>query len=255
MSQDVKLIKPRMTGFIGSDGQPQWGLVMRGGGGSDPTVPNMGGGGGLFEFALVSDGGDYWKCKSWDGSTLGTLIQNVLKPLKLRAGPSGIASEVTRGVTYSYTYASVTVGGVIANYTRGVSGSDGSSETDFVVPDSIAGNTIIAAQMPLFTVAIPRNIIGISVVGGGTGGTYVTGNVLTVAGGSGTSATFSVVAAAGLITAATLVTSGNYTTVPSLVANAATGGGGTGATFNLTLSPPLYDTNVDARAWSGPTPP
>ena len=114
------------------------------------TLPPMGlpgSGGGtsiaaIQQFKIVSDGGDYWVCKTWDGTTLGSTAINVAKPFKLRSGTGGIASEVIRGVTYTYTYSAVTVGAVTGYYTRAVSGSDGSSETNYTIPDPIASDII-----------------------------------------------------------------------------------------------------------------
>lgn len=94
------------------------------------------------QFKIVSDGGDYWNCKTWDGTTLGSDTVKVAKPYKLRAGTGKIASEVIRGVTYTYTYTAVTVGAVTGYYTRAVSGSDGSSETNYTIPDPIANDII-----------------------------------------------------------------------------------------------------------------
>lgn len=94
------------------------------------------------QFKIISDGGDYWVCKTWDGTTLGSTTVNVAKPFKLRAGVGKITSEVIRGVTYTYTYTAVTVGAVTGYYTRAVSGSDGSSETDYMIPDPRANDII-----------------------------------------------------------------------------------------------------------------
>lgn len=105
-------------------------------------LPGTGGGASVQQFKIVSDGGDYWNCKTWDGTTLGSDVIKVAKPFKLRAGTGKIASEVIRGVTYTYTYTAVTVSGVTGYYTRSVSGSDGSSETNYMIPDPIANDII-----------------------------------------------------------------------------------------------------------------
>jgi len=106
------------------------------------NVSNGGGSASVQQFKIVSDGGDYWNCKTWDGKTLGSTVVKVAKPYKLRAGIGKIASEVIRGVTYTYTYTAVTSGGVTIYYTRAVSGSDGTSETDFVIPDALTNDII-----------------------------------------------------------------------------------------------------------------
>ena len=69
---------------------------------------------------------------------------------------------------------------------------------------------------------------------------YEEGDVLTVAGGTGTAATITVdtVDGDGAILTLTLTTPGSYTVLPDLTANAVTGGAGTGAAIDLT-------------AWSG----
>lgn len=70
----------------------------------------------------------------------------------------------------------------------------------------------------------------------GTG--YAVGNTLTVATGTGTSATIRVdaVGANGVITAASVVSPGSYSVLPTQAANAVTGGAGTNAKFDLFFS-------------------
>jgi hypothetical protein len=190
------------------------------------------------------------------GTTLGTVAQNIIKPHKLRCGTNKIASEVIRAVTYTYTYTAVTVSGVTGYYQRAVSGSDGSAETDFTIPDPIA-NDIIYALPCMTNVAngIPVTILTAQLVNAGTGGTYAVNDVLTVSGGTATAfATIKVLSvAAGKIVTVQLLTGGNYTVAPSLTGTAVTGGGGTGATFNLALAPQLLDINADGRAWVSST--
>ena len=97
------------------------------------------------DFQIVSDGGDWYNCYTFDGVTAGTQIVKVAKHQDLRcllpsANPAGGAwvSKLIRTVTYTYTYtavAGVTLDGVnVVEYTRGVVGDDGSSETDYVTP-------------------------------------------------------------------------------------------------------------------------
>lgn len=78
----------------------------------------------------------------------------------------------------------------------------------------------------------------------GTG--YVAGNVLTVSGGTGTSATITVDAVSGgAITAFTLTNRGSYSVLPSYAPATVTGGAGSGATFYLSwsqaASPTVYN--------------
>jgi hypothetical protein len=113
----------------------------------------------IQQFKIISDGGDYWNCKTWDGTTLGSTIIKVAKPFKLRAGTGGIASEAIRTVTYTYTYTPVTVGAVTGYYTRAVSGSDGSSETDYTIPDPIANDIIYALP---FSTTTPSTLAAVT---------------------------------------------------------------------------------------------
>ncbi len=111
------------------------------------------------QFKIVSDGGDYWVCKTWDGTTLGSTNVNVAKPFKLRCGTGKITSELIRGVTYTYTYTAVTVGAVTGYYTRAVSGSDGSSETDYMIPDPRANDIIYGIT---FTTTTPISLSAVT---------------------------------------------------------------------------------------------
>jgi len=98
---------------------------------------------------------------------------------------------------------------------------------------------------------MPITIASATLVNSGTGGTYAVNNILSVAGGTGTAATIKVLTVtAGKITTYQLLTVGSYTVAPSLTANAVTGGGGSGATFDLTLAINLIDLNIDGRAWA-----
>lgn len=226
----------------GTNSSSVWAQISAGGGSS-----------GLQQFRIVSDGGDYWVAQRYIGSTLGPVTQNIIKPYKLRAGANAIASETILGVTYTYSYTAVTVGSVTGYYTRSVSGSDGSSETDYTLPDPIYNDFIYALPCPDTTLAtaIPQTILSASLVNPGTGGTYAVNDVLTVAGGTGTAATIKVGGvAAGKITSWIMLSAGSYSALPSMTANAVTGGGGSGATFNLTAAPTMIDINADGRAWS-----
>ncbi len=204
----------------------------------------------VAQYKIISDGGDWWNVKTWDGTTLGSIFFRAIKPYKLRAGANKIASEVIRTVTYTYTYTAVTSGGVTNYYTRAVSGSDGSAETDYVIPDPIANDIIycVECSTSVFGTAL-ISIATATKVSGGTG--FTANDILSVAGGTGTAATIKVLTvSSGVIATYTLLTTGRYTAAPSLSSNAVTGGTGTGATFDLTLATDLIDLNVDGRAWA-----
>ena len=96
-------------------------------------------------FQIVSDGGDWYNCYTFDGMTAGGSIIKIAKNQDLRcisasASPAGGAwdSKVIRGITYTYTYnpiAGATLDGVnVVEYTRTVAGSDSSSATSYVTP-------------------------------------------------------------------------------------------------------------------------
>lgn len=111
----------------------------------------------LQDFQIVSDGGDWYNCYSFDGVTADGGIVKVAKHQELRcilptADPAGGAwpSKEIRGVTYAYTYnpiAGDTDDGVnVVEYTRSVVGSDVSSETDYITPCLNVGDIISAFQ-------------------------------------------------------------------------------------------------------------
>ena len=228
----------------GSNSTSVWAMISGGSGGP----------GGVQQFKIVSDGGDWWVCNSWDGTTQGTVNLNVIKPMELRTSPAnGIASATIRAVTYNYSYAAVAVGGVTGYYTRTVSVAGTTIELDYMIPDPQAGNIIYA--LPCITNicgGIPETVLTATLVNPGTGGTYAVNDVLTVAGGTRTvAATIKVLTvSAGKILTYSITNSGAYSVAPTLTANAVTGGGGSGATFDLTMAPQLIDLNVDARAWA-----
>jgi hypothetical protein len=99
------------------------------GGGSSSTS--------IQQFKFKSDGGDYWVCRTWDGSSEGGSDVKVAKPYKLRCGTGKIGSEVIAGITYTYTYTADA-----GTYKRTVSGSDGSAEDDYLIPRMLADNLI-----------------------------------------------------------------------------------------------------------------
>lgn len=144
--------------------------VYMGPGGYTVEIPltgiAAGGGGGITQFQLVSDGGDYYLCYQVTGWTmqqvsslwtpvavvLGTNLVKVAKTPDLMCtlpsgSPNGGAfpSKLKRGgITYTYTYTQVMNGSVVVEYTRSVSGSDGNSGTSYVTPYLAVGDIINA---------------------------------------------------------------------------------------------------------------
>lgn len=94
----------------------------------------------------------------------------------------------------------------------------------------------LTALQALIDVATSDHVATVAVNAGGTG--YVVGDVLTVAGGTSTYAATLLVTsvAAGVIDGVRVQNGGAYTADPTLTANTATGGTGTGASFDLTMS-------------------
>lgn len=131
------------------------------------------------QFKIVSDGGDYYNCHTFDGLTAGATIIKVAKSQDLRcilptATPAGgaWATKLIRTITYTYTYtptAGTTTDGVnVVEYVRGVVGDDLSSETDNVTPclnclnagSSPAGTgDVITADATTF--AGPATLVGV----------------------------------------------------------------------------------------------
>ena len=124
----------------------------------------------IATFQLVSDGGDYYNCYTFDGVTAGTSVVKVAKHQDIRcilptANPAGgaWATKTIRGVTYTYTYnpvAGTTSDGVdVIEYTRDVAGDDDSSETDYMTPCLNVGDIISAFST---TFAGPDTLISAS---------------------------------------------------------------------------------------------
>lgn len=84
-------------------------------------------------FLIQSDGGDYWNCLS-----LTNVATKVAKPYKLRAS-NGLQN--IRGFQYHFTFA--TPAGAIYLQRSSV-GSDGSVETDVMIPDPLLNDIIYA---------------------------------------------------------------------------------------------------------------
>jgi hypothetical protein len=93
-------------------------------------------------------------------------------------------------------------------------------------------------------------IASATVANGGTSGTYAIGNVLTVVGGTGTAATFTVATVnAGQILTVNLTTAGSYS-IPPTNSVAVTGGGGSGATLNLVINSQTAFTLTSGQSFS-----
>ena len=135
--------------------------------------------------------------------------------IDLAAGSSGI---------------NISNGGTVTNITRTAQGSGYTTLTGLTwtasAPTTAGGVTATGTVTSLGGVSVS------SIASGGTG--YTVGNVLTVVGGTFSSATSIRVdtVSSGVITAATLTNGGTYTVIPSNPASV-TGGSGTGATFNI----------------------
>lgn len=203
--------------------------------------PASGGGATVGQYTFVSDGGTYWACTDASGNNV-----NLAKPYKLR---TSIASETIAGVVYSYAYA------VVNGLYQCTTTYSGLTEVDQIVPPMLVGDLIYGmADASLSTAVAPLAVASATVASGGTG--YVSGDVgkvLTVVGGTYSSqATITIsTVAGGAVTGITVSVGGAYTANPTLTGNAATGSTtGSGATFNLTMSAPVLDLNVDGRAWS-----
>lgn len=205
-----------------------------------------GGGGSVQQYKVIAnaDQGDYILCNTWDGSNLGITNIPIVKPYKLR---DSITSETIAGVAHSYTYSTDSYGRKIRTNSWA-----GGSETELITPDYLSGDIIYAiACAQTIGSGIPLAVASVTLVNPGTGGTYAINNILTLAGGSGTQATIKVLTvSSGQIVTYELLTAGSYSSAPTLTNNAVTGGGGTGATFDVAMQSQLLDINADGRAWA-----
>ena len=221
----------------GTSSTSVWAQISSGGTAASPL---------LQQFKFVSDGGDYILAKAWDGTTLAANPTYIAKPYKLRCS---ITTETdTSGTVHTFTY-SPSIADNVAFYTRTDSYSS-TSETQVIVPAYLPGDLIYAGgcqqTVPSFTILQSASIAA-------TGAGYVLNDILTVVGGSGTSAQIKVTAviAGGVISAFSIINPGKYSLTPSITtANPVSGGSGTAATFNLTFTGFLIDLNLDGRAWA-----
>lgn len=122
----------------------------------------------------------------------------------------------------------------------------GASDTTAFTQSSLSGangavlafattNAVIGKWYDILTASSSHTLVTSAVVSA-VGSGYVVGDTLTVAGGTGTSATLTVAAVdvAGKVLAVTIATTGDYTVNPS-TPNSATGGTGTGVSIALTF--------------------
>ena len=106
---------------------------------------------------------------------------------------------------------------------------------------NIRGTGAVMAQQPL-----SDYVLTAAVLAGGTG--YSNGDILTVVGGTGSSATVSVTVSSGVVTGVTIVNSGAYSVQPSATP-ATTGGTGSGCTLTLTYAITGAARNTNAVDW------
>lgn len=131
---------------------------------------------------------------------------------------AGFSSTFNNNLVAAATVTEIVAGTSLAGYMLNVKILDSTPEVN---------ETVTATGVSM--------VKSIAINNGGTG--YSGSDVLTVLGGTGTSCTITVdsVDGSGVITAASVTTLGAYTVDPSVTANAVTGGGGSAATFDLTL--------------------
>lgn len=142
----------------------------------------------------------------------------------------------------------------LAAGSQGVNISNGGTVT--ALTTTASGTSYTSA--PTATISVPTTAGGVqataqpyvqssgayAIVGGGTG--YTTGDTITFSGGTGTiSATATITASAGVITAVSFTSGGAYTVTPTNPVSV-TGGTGSGATFNLTQ----YILRTSAPTWN-----
>lgn len=101
-----------------------------------------GSGGSATRYRIKDDFGASLKCRTWDGTTQGSTDIFIAKPTDIR---NTIASDVKNGITYTLTYV---LGSADSNgnhyLARTVAGSDGSAETDDIVPPYLFNSEIYA---------------------------------------------------------------------------------------------------------------
>ena len=107
-------------------------------------------GGGVQQFMVVAERGNYLVCKSWDGTTLGSAV-NIAKPYKIR---TSITSEIINLITHNYSYS----GG--GPYTR-TDAYYGVTESQVVTPPYLANDIIYAAS---FATTTPADLAAVTLL-------------------------------------------------------------------------------------------
>lgn len=105
-------------------------LINTGGGGAGANVA---------QFKIQSDGGNVWVCRTWDGTTLGSVDVNINKPYQLLCGVGAITSRTIRGTTYSFSYSNS-----LGYYVRTATFAGNVVERSCIVPDPLNGDIILA---------------------------------------------------------------------------------------------------------------
>lgn len=177
-------------------------------------------------------------------------------PPRVLLSGGGTGATATAVLTAG-TVTSIVVTNPGSNYTSAptvtITSGSSATATPYLVPTGVGNITLLnnggatyisppgvsinAAGGGAAVSAVYMNIIGANLVTGGAGSQYSVGDVLIVAGGSGTStATIRVdeVGLQGQIVLYTLQTSGSYNVLPVMTYNAVYGGTGQAASFNLT---------------------
>jgi hypothetical protein len=242
--------------YIDTTANAEWYCTTAGTNSTSAWTQLSGGGSSSFQQGIYAG---HWGDGIWvipfNNQVYGPVLIPVILPHRLRCGANAIGGPVSiRGGTYSYTYSAATAANVTINgityslvpyYTRNVTGSN--AETNNAITDLIPGVTMVQyGPANLSLGSTPITIATVALTAGGSGYTAGTYSLTT---GTGTKATVAVTVTGGVITGVTLVTSGNYSAAPTLTGLSITGGGGSGATFTVTLGP----TNlllIDAPDWA-----
>lgn len=106
-------------------------------------------------YRVVSMQGDHLVCRSWNGTTPGTVDVNIAKPDKLR---HSIATETLRTVVVNYSSYST------ANQTRLATGGS-SSETQYVTPPYLVNDLIwaINATTTVSVTGTPLSLLDLNI--------------------------------------------------------------------------------------------
>ena len=160
-----------------------------------------------------------------------TLSAGIVNSVQMSYPGSGYVSQPTVNITSGYGATAIPylqptgVGNIMLTYNGGATYTD------------VPGIDIVAAGSGATVSTVYMQITSATLATGGAGSQYVVGDMLIVSGGEGSvSATIivNVVDSAGSIVNYTLATSGLYTILPVMQGNAAYGGKGQAASFNLT---------------------